>query len=196
MSQQDKIIDYLGEDKFVVSIKDHDKKSDRSPVGVEVNVNHDFVEIHGSCPFMMESDGKGNYPYKTKDAVSNWVNSKASLQISIREMIKVVLPYLNNHPYLQEDIHLKKRIRDEDDTYFKNYGLDEPRWRKGDTYDPYTYNAGVIIYYDLDKKERMVKFRRKGESVYETVTYGTFIKIRHTLNLYDSKWEIIKQQSE
>lgn len=177
--QEAKIIDYLGENKFVVIIPP--KVYDKNPDFDEVIVAHDYVMFGGSCNFQMDRKPDGTYPYENTVGASNWISSHAYLQIGIREMIDVILPFLNNHEYLQKE-HLKDREYDSDDKYYEMYGLTEPRYKKGDQYPAYA-SAGTVMYTDPETKERMVKFRRSGSASYETVTLKTYQLIKDTLML-------------
>ena len=178
MSQQGRIVDYLGNDLYVVKLPP-EEESDLNPSIDAVTVAHDYVMFTGDCSFMMEQkDGK--YPYKPKRGASNWRSSRASVQIGIREMYDIILPFLAQHPYLQQD-HIKDREHSDDDKYYEQYGLKEPRYKKGDKYPAYAYSGGIVKYYD--NGQSMVAFRRTGEVAWNKVTLDCLIKLKEHYNL-------------
>lgn len=179
MSQEGTIIDYLGENKYVIVLPE-EKEWDHNPEQVNVMVAHDYVAIKTSCSFQMEQKPNGEYPYKSLSGACNWRKSTAMLQIPIRDMIDVILPYLNSHKYLQQE-HIKDRSYDKDDNYFEKCGLTEPRWRKGDLYPSYAYGGSIIRYFENGKP--MIKFRRAYTAAWETVTESTFNLIKDSLQL-------------
>lgn len=180
MLQGAEIIDYLGEGKFVVTLPE-DKEWDGNPHETDVIVAHDYIQFNSSCPISMKPNDKGEYPYKSK-GVCNWKKARASIQISIRDFKYVVLPFLQNHPELVDE-----KFKDEeyinDDENFKQNGHDEPRWRKGDKYPNYAYNASIIRYRDPVTGIMMVKFRRCGEKHYGIMDLKTFVTIKDSLAL-------------
>lgn len=185
--QEATIIDYLGENKFVIKLKP-EAELNGSPRLDEIKITHDYVMFGGACDFQMERNDKGEYPFKS-NGVYNWVKSSASIQIGIREMIDVVLPLLQNSKYLSKE-HISDRIHDSDDQYFEKHKLLEPRYKKGDSYPSYAWDAGAVSYNDPDTGINMVKFRRIGESVYETVTLKTYNLIKDNLKLYLTKHDL------
>jgi hypothetical protein len=192
MAQEGKIVDFLGtkdgKSQFVIELPE-EVENDGSPVMERIKIAHDYVEFYGACSFEMKSDKEGTYPYKSINGASNWLNSKASIQIGIREMYDVIIPLLLNSEYLQEE-HFKPRIYSEDDKYYSQYGYDEPRYNKGDKYPAYVYFAAIVSYFDTNTNTSMVKFRRANSDVWETVTHELFVTIRPSLKLYYSKDEL------
>ena len=180
-----KIIDYLGENKFVIQLPEEEEWNYTSKPET-IQIAHDYVRFIGQSHIEMEHDGKGNYPYIPKSGASNLVRIESEVTISIREMIEVVLPLLKNHKYLQKE-HICDRVKLEDDKYFEQLGLKEPRWKKGDSYPGYAYQDGVIKYYDEDQKIWMIKFRRRNSKIYETVSVSTFNEIKDSLFLFIEK---------
>lgn len=181
MSQEGKIIDYLGENKYVVLLPE-EKEWDGNPDEIKIKIAHDYVEIEGSSDFEMNLV-KGKYPYETIRGAANWRSSKASIQIPIRDMIDVVLPLLKNHSYLQQE-HLKDKLYVENDPNYEIFGFKEPRYLKGDQYPAYAYQGSIIKY--NDNESDMIKFRRSGSKKWETVTLSTFNLIKNSLKLsYD-----------
>ena len=192
--QEGVVVDYLGDNKFVIKLKE-DKEWDGNPSEERIQVAHDYVRFYGNCSFEMQAkDGK--FPYVPKSGAANWVNSRGSITIAIRDMIEIVLPYLNGHKYLQKE-HIKDRIYDNDDPItYKKLGLDKPVYKKGDTYPAYAYSGCIIRYYDEETKSHMVAFRRVGSAAIERVSSELFNTIKDSLKLSYSKWEIqIQSQS-
>lgn len=141
--QEGKIVGYLGDNKFVVQLPE-EKEFNGNPSVEQIQVAHDYVRFIGDCSFEMERDEKGNYPYTPKKGTCNWVNSRGSVTISIRDMITMVLPFLNNHKYLQQQ-HIADRTYDKDDEYFAQHGLTEPRWKKGDKHPAYAHGGSTDV---------------------------------------------------
>lgn len=191
-SQEGKIIDYLGENKFVVLLPE-EQEPDGNPGELNITIAHDYVRIEGPSHFQMERKGD-SYPYKNKGGACNWVPSRASVTIPIRDMQKYLLPLLKDHPYLQPE-HLKDRQYSEDDKYFKDYGLDKPRYRRGDSYPAYAHQSVIITHYDK-VKGWTVMFRRFGSSIMEIVSMDLFNKIKGMLQLYLSEWELHKDEKK
>ena len=194
MSFQDgKIVGYLGDNKFVIQLPE-EKESNGNPSIDQIQVAHDYVRFVGDCSFQMER-GDDGYPYTPKRGPANWVNSRASVTIGIREMIDIVLPFLNGHKYLQQE-HLADRIHDRDDEYFDQHGLTEPRWKKGDKYPGYAFDASIIKFYDPARQMTMVSFRRNGEAHWETVSASLFAQIEDSLKLYFRRDEFKTEQDD
>lgn len=183
MGQQAQIVKKLDNDQYVIELKE--KESDGSPRHVRIKFAHDYVEIEGPSDFMI----KDSADFRSEVGVSNWIQSRASVQIGIRTFRSVFLPLIMESPFMQDE-HFKPREYSEDDKHFERFGLKEPRWKKGDTYPPYAYDASVVHYYDERTKMQMVSFRRSGSEVYETVTAELFKQIRPMLKLNYSKWEL------
>lgn len=176
-----KIIDYLGNNKFVVVLPE-EEEWDGNPREKHITIAHDYVQISGPCDIKMIPNDKGEYPYQVKSGISNYVKSRASIQIGIREVKELLIPMLLESEYLQDE-RFKPRVHNEDDRYFKDYGLDKPRWKKGDEYPPYAYSGAIV------RHNGMVYFRRKGETVYSKVTSSVFNDIKDHLNLAYNKYE-------
>lgn len=168
-----KVIDYLGQftdeegkvwDKVVIKLPPQKNKWTKNPTPDRVIIAHDYVSFHGSIGIEQENDGKGNYPIKTNVGACNWIHAEGAIHISIRDMYDIVLPLLNKHKYLQPS-HFKTR-QDE-----------------GKSYEPYCYSSAIIEFYDEERKEYMVSFRRSGESKWETVSMFLFNQIKDSLKL-------------
>ena len=186
MAHEAKIIGKTEDGNFIIDLKDKD--SDANPVLEILTVAHDYVMIQGLCSLqidMSKTDVKSEY------GIRNWVRAEGSIQIGIREFQEIILPYLNNHKYLQPE-HISNRTYTEDDKYYKDYNLDKPRYLKGDEYPAYAYNACSIRWYDESTKTYMVTFRRVGSNVNETVTLELFEQIKPSLNLIYDKWALEK----
>jgi hypothetical protein len=186
MAQKARILGYLGDDRFVIGLKEN-QPSDGSPDPIKIKLAHDYVEIEGMSNFMVDDSSD----YKSSNGVSNWVKSRASIQIGIREFKDILLPLFMNAHYLSDE-HFKMRKHEEDDKYFERYGLESPRWTKGEEYPPYTFNSSVIEFFNERTQQQMVTFRRAHSLVYETVTKDLFDLIRPQLELYKSEWDMKK----
>ncbi len=176
--QNAKIIDYLGDNKFVIQIPEEDLSKDNLPGQDKIQIAHDYVRFIGPCSYQMESKENGKYPYKPKNGACNWVSSRGSITIGIRDMIKIVLPLLNKHKYLQSE-HIKDRTHDSDDEYQK----ENPRYKKGDKYPGYAYDCAIIHFVEDGKS--MVSFKKMGDGEYETVSLDLFNQIKQTINWYN-----------
>lgn len=106
------IIKQLSEDEFVIKMDDYDLDRNDS-----VRIAHDYVQFSGRT--YMNIDCK---PYgKFKSIASNIIGYYTDLQIPIRKLIKIVLPFLNNSKYCQE-----AHITNEDGTPKYNYESNTP----------------------------------------------------------------------
>jgi len=140
-----KVIEQLSETQFVVETENI-KCEPRN-----IKVCHDFVEFYGYGGIGSNVDIKqGNMITRSLH------DSGISFTFPIRDMVAVVLPYLNSHEYCQEQ-HLVN----------------------SDGTPNYTYNKSIIGYYNVAKKCYMVAIRLRGETAYSHVTlefYNKFIK--------------------
>lgn len=101
-----KVLAKIDDSKYVVEIEESECKYQ---VNDKIIVNHDYVNVIGSTYV----GGKERiYP-------------RVSIHLSIREMIQLVLPYLQEHPYMQKE-HL---IHHNDN---------------GEPYDAYAYCTGDV----------------------------------------------------
>lgn len=193
--QEGKIIGYLGKgkpgfEKFILELPEEKEEWDKNPSKKEITIAHDYVRLHGPASYEMQSDEKGEYPYKSKFGAVNYLSSRASVTIGIRDMVRLILPLLLDSKYFKED-HLKDREHDSDDTSYNTVlKLDKPRWKKGDKYPAYVYDACIFQYYDSHTKTSMVAFRRVGQAHYERVSVGLFNTIKDSLALCYSKEEL------
>lgn len=183
--QEGKIIDYLGENKYVILLPDEEEYNG-SPTPMVVRFAHDYVEFEDSAPFEMLAKN-GEYPYKTKGGAINWRRSRASIQIPIKTMYDVIIPMLLKNENLQSK-HFEDRTYGEDDKYYIDKGLTEPRYKKGDSYPAYAYSSDAVKFIDND--EWFVTFRRRGEKLWETVKSKTYDLIKSTLKLDYSKLDL------
>lgn len=134
-----KITEQLSEDTFVVKMEEHDLRKEDV-----VKVAHDYVEFYGNVGMTTEGSVEVNGKYAT---CSNWIKQYVGLQIPIREMIKIILPYLNSHPYCRLD-HL-----------VTNEG--KPN---------YIYSNNIVFFKDQSTKEDMVAIRVEGEEEFNVIT--------------------------
>ena len=151
--------DEQGNDEFVLTVLPA-QEWNGNPTEERIKVAHDYVEIFGECSFELLPGVKK--PESQNCGASNWLSSRASIQISIRDMFSFILPYLNKHKYLQPE-------------HFKN--------RTGESHPPYTYEGGIIHYIDNETDTSMTAFRRVGESIYNHITSSVFQTIKDTLRL-------------
>lgn len=167
-----KVIDYLGQytdengkvwDKVVIKLPPQEPWT-KNPPSTRIIIAHDYISFHGSMSIEQENDGKGNYPIKTLSGASNWIHAEGSMSIFIRDVYDIVLPLLSKHKYLQP-------------SHFKT------RREKDTSYEPYCYSSAIIEFYDDDRQEWMVSFRRKGSDKWETVSLSLFNQIKNVLNL-------------
>ena len=105
------IIKQLSEDEFVIKMDDYDL--DKHDV---VRIAHDYVQF--SSPVTIDIKQPQDWtPYgRFKSIASNLIHGYSDIQISIRDFVKVVLPFLNNSKYCQES-----HITEEDGTPRYNY---------------------------------------------------------------------------
>jgi hypothetical protein len=166
-----KIIETLPNNKYIVELLPVDKQA-LTPSLLTVMVVHDYVKF-------ISTDWVNN---ETNEIVT----FKTEVSIDIRDIIKLVIPFLKNHKYFQKP-HLKDRVHSKDDTYFKNYGLTEPTYKKGEKYPAYAHTGFAMKYWDGNTAK--VKFRRTGESSYSTVTFEVWElikdKVKLNLNTHD-----------
>lgn len=105
------IIKQLSEDEFVIKMDDYDLDRQNS-----VRIAHDYVQFSGRTYMNVEAP-KDWKPYgKFKSVASNIMGYYTDLQISIRQFIKVVLPFIHKSKYCQE-----AHITNEDGTPNYNY---------------------------------------------------------------------------
>ncbi len=166
-----KIIEQINETDFVIRVEE---KQDFQFV-----IQHDYIGFYKNQALLTAA---GVPTLTGRYAVcANVISIPCHCQIGIREMQDIIMPLLKEHEYMQAD-HLKDRFHDEDDKYFKQHGLTEPRYKKGDPYPAYSYGGTTIIHYYKDK-QRMVAIQLAGEKTVNHVTKQFFdLHIKHTLN--------------
>lgn len=171
-----KILEVLGDDKYIVHIEPTPPKSEGiTPDGFFVA--HDYVQFNDSTAIYTE----GSTRLPLGSGSTNMLMAKVSIQVPIRDFAYLYLPNLLKNKYLREE-HFKDREWSEDDKYFKNCGLTEPRYMKGDKHPPYAYGAGVYSYRNEDNQQ-MIAFRQVGSSTYSHVTPQIYEQIKGSLNL-------------
>jgi len=187
-----KVIDYLGSDeqgnrKFIVEFPP-EVRTMFNPTEKTIVVAHDYVQISTRSHMYQQNRGDGTFPYKNK-TVCNWVDDiPVSVQISIRDMIDIVLPFLNNHQYCQQE-HIADRVHTEDDKYYKDYNLTEPRYKAGDKYPAYAYYGSAIKFYDPIEKQHKVAIRRTDQKNYDIISQDLYNSIKDTLELNKNQWQ-------
>lgn len=105
------IIKQLSEDEFVIKMDDYDLDRHDS-----VRIAHDYVQF--SSPVTIDIKQPQDWePYgRFKSIARNLIHSYSDIQISIRDFVKVILPFLNNSKYCQE-----AHLTNEDGTPKYNY---------------------------------------------------------------------------
>lgn len=106
----------LSEDEFVIKMDDYDLNRQDS-----IRLAHDYVQFSGRTYMNIETPEAWKPYGKFKSIASNILEYYTDLQIPIRQLIKVVLPFLNNSKYCQET-----HITNEDGTPKYNYESDTP----------------------------------------------------------------------
>lgn len=86
-----KILEELGNNKFIVEIPNNDMPSSTT----ELVVAHDYIGFKNTT-YTNNKDGSCNFNIRIPQYI----------QIGIREIIDIILPLLNNHKYCQQE-HLK-----------------------------------------------------------------------------------------
>lgn len=104
-----KILSQTSKDTFVVQLEDYDFLE-----GTVVSCAHDYLSIKKNISIR---DGDGGYRKKEIMGHKCWgVPMRVDLHIPIRDMIDLILPYLNKHPYLKRE-HLTQRDYGENRAY-------------------------------------------------------------------------------
>lgn len=90
------IIKQLSNDVFIVQMEQRDLDQER-----HIIVAHDYVRFIGNGGIQSDSHCESlTGPYKR---CSNWICAQHETTIGIRDMIQVVLPFLNKHKYCQKE---------------------------------------------------------------------------------------------
>lgn len=147
-----KIIKQISENQFVIELTDVDDKS----VVDRVKIAHDYVEFSGNSLMFTDTN---TCPLLEGQTIGNAISILSEVQLSIYDFYQVILPYLNEHKYLQKEHAL---CLDSNGKY--NY-CNNGTW--------------VFRYYDENTKQTMYKVRLNNESEYSTVTkdfYKQFIE--------------------
>lgn len=76
----------------------------------------------------------------------------------------------------------------EDDKYYTNYGLDKPRWKKGDLYPSYA------SYPSLIKIKDKIFCRRAGEKNYSSLTLVIYEYMKNKLKLFLDQWDLYNEK--
>ena len=105
------IIKQLSEDEFVIKMDDYDLNNRDA-----VRIAHDYVQFYSPTTIDIKQPQDWEPYGKFKSVASNQICNFSDIQISIRDFVKVVLPFLNNSKYCQES-----HITHEDGTPKYNY---------------------------------------------------------------------------
>lgn len=114
-----KIIKQLSESEFVIRMEETDLKNETLLL-----VEHDYVQFGVNMGIQTSMYDVKEPIYGKYAFCANWVNSMFNVQIPIRDMVKFVLPYLNEHEYCTEE-HIKDNYYGESVIKFFN-GKKEP----------------------------------------------------------------------
>lgn len=121
-----------------------------------LQVAHDYVALWTN---VYPSELKGGRIISSKYTSPTF---KERVQLgNIRDIKEFLLPFLNEHEYLQ-DAHFATRRKDTHEAY-----------------EPYAYTQGMYKYYNRETKTQMVAIRIKGETTFNHVTlefYNKFVK--------------------
>lgn len=105
-----KILNKITDDIFVMQLEEQDKRD-----YTQIHVAHDYVRLTGPRSYYLD----------TKDGQET-IRISAETTIGIYDMIRLVLPYLNSHPYLQEE-HLHRE--DVEGPCYTYQGEEVSMWR-------------------------------------------------------------------
>lgn len=94
-----KITKQISERKFEVELEDLDFSREK-----RIIVAHDYVRFMGNSG--MQTISGSNVPLHTVNTCANWIPMMQEVTIPIREMVKLILPFLNSHEYCNEN-HIK-----------------------------------------------------------------------------------------
>ena len=144
-----RITKQLSEDEFVVKMDESDLKDYES-----LTVAHDYVQFSQPYGYMLSSDFDGKVKGKFAGVASNWIKGYQSIQIDIRDMIEIVLPLLNKHPYCQP-LHLVQ------DNGKPNY----------------TCSSSKLVF--TENEVRKIALRKMGEEKYSIVNFDTYRAIKN-----------------
>ena len=134
-----RIIEQISEDTFVVKMDEYDLQKEDA-----IKVAHDYVSFYGNVGMTTENSVEVHGKYAS---CNNWIKQCVEFQIPIREMITLILPYLNRHPYCSPD-HLETEEG-------------KPN---------YTYGNNIVFYTNPKTKEDMVAIRTEGEEEFTIIT--------------------------
>lgn len=134
-----RIVEQISEDTFVVKMDEYDLQKEDA-----VKVAHDYVAFYGNVGMTTENSVEVHGKYAS---CNNWIKQRVEFQIPIREMIKLVLPYLNRHPYCSPD-HLETEEG-------------KPN---------YIYGNNIVFYSNPKTEEDMVAIRTEGEEEFTIIT--------------------------
>lgn len=152
------ILKQVTDDIFLVKLTKEPK------IGITENsvmVAHDYVLFNTIQNISFSIDNQDT-AFGKYAVCRNNIHYKASVQIGIREMIQIVLPYLQNHKYMQKE-HIGKRTTDSGEEYF-----------------PYCYNGTSTVRYFNDNVA-MIALREGNTDEWKHITEEEFLE-----NVYPS----------
>ena len=113
-----KVLKRLSDDEFIVKVED----SDIDIKSKVIAVNHDYMNVCGRI--LLGEDYEQGERFCGTDMTIHGkkvqgVPMFASIHINIRDMIDLVMPYLNRHPYLKRE-HLLREGKNEAYLYYSS----------------------------------------------------------------------------
>lgn len=136
-----KITKQISERKFEVELEDLDFSREK-----RIIVAHDYVRFMGNSG--MQTISSSNVPLHTVNTCANWIPMMQEVTIPIREMVKLVLPFLNSHEYCNEN-HIK---------------------------DNYVLESDPTVFYRNGVK--MIALREEGKENFNEIPYSLYEKIK------------------
>jgi hypothetical protein len=91
------IIKQLSEDEFVIKMDDYDLRKHDA-----VRIAHDYVQFYSPVTIDIKQPQDWEPYGRFKSIARNLIHGYTDIQISIRDFVKVILPFLNNSKYCQE----------------------------------------------------------------------------------------------
>lgn len=142
------IIKQIDDDTFIVQLDPMDKlKSDVT----HISIAHDYLQIGKN----MGMTAKYGLTLSGPNVwCNNWINAYQAVQVPIRDVVEVLIPLLNQHPYC-EPKHLLKE----------------------DGNPNYNWGESLIFFKNSPEGPQMVAYRAEGETEYVIMTKTTWDKL-------------------
>lgn len=176
-----KIIKQIDDETFVISLKDVPNLRYEPK---RIIVAHDYVRISARTGLWTDMDQLKD-PLKGRHSLcANVLNIPTDITIDIKAAQRVLLPFLQKHEYMQPEHLADRTYIDDDKDWDKPYQKGQykgPRWKKGDKYPSYSFNAQILEYWE--DGQLMVEFSLEGEKGFSKVTKKFFDQfVRPVLN--------------